>query len=53
MRAKNAIDGVGEVLGLQIGELTLLLAEFEIEEVVVDLRDQRLQRNAALKPEQI
>ncbi len=48
MRAQNAIDGVGEVLGLQVGELALLLAQLEVEEVVVDLRDQRLERHAVL-----
>ncbi len=48
VRAQDAVDGVGEVLRLQIGELALLLAELHVEEVVVDLRDQRLQRNAAL-----
>ncbi len=46
--AQNAVDGVGEILGLQISELALLLAELEIEQVVVDLRDQSLQRNTAL-----
>ena len=48
MRAQNAVDGVGEVLGLQIRELRLLLAELHVEQVVVDLRDQRLQRHRAL-----
>ena len=37
----------GEVLGLEVGELALLVAEFDVEEVVVDLRDKRLERHAA------
>ena len=41
-------DGISQVLGLQIGELLLLGADFQIEQVVVDLRDQRFQRHAAL-----
>jgi hypothetical protein len=36
------------VLGLQVCELALLRTHFEIELVVVDLRDQSLERNAAL-----
>ena len=43
--AQYAVDGVGQVFGLQIGELRLLLAELHVEQVVVDLRDQRLQRH--------
>ena len=43
MRAQDAIHGIGEVLGLEISELALLLAELDIEEVVVDLRYQGLQ----------
>jgi hypothetical protein len=50
VRAQNAVDRVGEVLRLQIGKLALLLAQLHIEQVVVDLRDQRLQRNAVLHP---
>ena len=46
MRAQNAVDSVGEVLRLQIRELRLLRAELHVEEVVVDLRDQGLERHA-------
>src|SRR5260370_7497343 len=48
MRPKNTIDGVGQVLRLQISKLALLLSKLDIEQVVVDLRDERLQRNAPL-----
>src|SRR5260370_17124717 len=48
MRPKNTIDGVGQILRLQISKLALLLAKLDIEQVVVDLRDERLQRNAPL-----
>ena len=46
--AQQAFDGVGQVLGLQVGELALLRADLHVEDVVVDLRDQALQRDAAL-----
>ena len=50
MRPQNAINGIGKILRLQISKLALLLAKLDIEQVVVDLRHQRLQRNAALHP---
>ena len=50
MRPKNTVDGIGQVLRLQISKLALLLAKFHIEQVVVDLCDQGLQRNAPLYP---
>ena len=50
MRPKNTINRIGQVLRLQISELALLLAKLDIEQVVVDLRHQCLQRNAALNP---
>src|ERR1039458_5532869 len=48
MSAQQTFDGVGQVLGLQISELTLLGTDFNIENVVVDLRDQALQGNTTL-----
>jgi hypothetical protein len=45
---EDALDGVGEVLGLEVGELLLLVAQFDVEEVVVDLGDEGLERDAAL-----
>ena len=44
----HAAHGVHQVLGLQIGELLLLIAQFDVEEVVVDLRNDGLQRHAPL-----
>src|ERR1019366_1409836 len=48
MSAQQTFDGVVQVLGLQISELTLLGTDFNIENVVVDLRDQALQGNTTL-----
>ncbi len=48
MRAHHAVDGVDQVFRLQIGELLLLSSQLNVEQVVVQLCDQRLQRNAAL-----
>ena len=48
VRAQHTFHRVGQVLRLQIGELALLRAQFHVEQVVVDLRNQALQRNAAL-----
>ena len=48
MREHHAVDGVDQVLGLQIGKLLLLRAEFHVEQVVVELGDDGLQRHAAL-----
>src|SRR5664279_6285366 len=50
MSAQQTFDGVGQVLGLQISELTLLGTDFNIENVVVDLRNQALQGNTTLHP---
>src|ERR1051326_3516068 len=44
----ESFDGVGEVFGLEIGELLLLRAYFHVEQVVVDLRDQGLERHTSL-----
>jgi hypothetical protein len=44
----DAAHRIDQVFGLQIGELLLLIAEFDVEEVVVDLRDDGLERHAAL-----
>jgi hypothetical protein len=44
----DTANGVHQVLGLKIGKLLLLIAQFNIEEVVVDLGDDGLQRYAAL-----
>ena len=48
MGEHDAADGVDQILGLQVSELLLLVAEFDVEEVVVDLRDDCLERHAAL-----
>ncbi len=48
MRTQNTVNSVGKVLRLQIRKLALLIAQLDIKQVVVDLRYQRLQRNAAL-----
>src|SRR5579863_6765491 len=39
---------VHQVLGLQIRKLLLLVAQLDVEQVVVDLRNNRLQRHAPL-----
>ncbi len=49
VRTHQAFDRVGQVLCLKIGELALLRAHFNVEQVVVDLRHQALQRNATLR----
>jgi len=38
---------VSTVFGLQIGELLLLVAQLDVERLLVDLRNDRLQRHAA------
>ena len=48
MRAHDALDGVGQVLRLQVGELALLRTNLHVEQVIVQLRDQGLQRHGAL-----
>src|ERR1039457_2190399 len=48
MRAHDAVDRISQVLGLQIRELGLLLAQLHIEQVVIDLGHDRLQRHRAL-----
>src|ERR1700722_5387066 len=46
MRTQNTINGIGKILRLKISKLALLTAKLHIEQVVVDLRDECLQRNA-------
>ena len=48
MRQHHAAHGVDQIFGLQVGKLLLLITELNIEQVVVDLRDNRFQRNATL-----
>ena len=48
VRHHHAAHRVHQVLGLQVGELLLLVAQLHVEEVVVDLRHDRLQRHAQL-----
>jgi hypothetical protein len=44
----HAAHRIHQVFGLQIGELLLLVAQFDVEKIVVDLRNDRLQRHAPL-----
>jgi hypothetical protein len=48
VRAQNPVHRIGQVFGLQICELALLRPHLHVKQVVVDLRDQSLQWNAAL-----
>src|ERR1700761_8561370 len=48
MGTQNAVNGIGKVLRLEISKLALLTGQLHIEQVVVDLCDERLQRNAVL-----
>jgi len=41
VRHHHAAHRVHQVFGLQVGELLLLLAQLDVEEVVVDLRNDR------------
>ncbi len=50
MRAQYTVHRIRQILGLQIRELALLCPHLHVKQVVVDLRDQRLQRNGALQP---
>jgi hypothetical protein len=48
VRHHHAAHRIHQVFGLQISELLLLVAQLDIEEVVVDLRYHRFQRHAQL-----
>jgi hypothetical protein len=48
VRHHHAAHRIHQVFGLQIGKLLLLVAQFDVEQVVVDLRNDRLQRHAPL-----
>src|SRR6185437_16173683 len=43
-----AFDRVGKIFRLQVGELALLVPQFNVKQVVVDLGYQSLQRNSSL-----
>src|SRR3954467_12137851 len=49
MRAHDAFDRIRQVFRLQVSELALLAADLQIKKVVIDLRNQRFQRNTAFR----
>ena len=48
--SQESVHSVRQVFRLQIRELALLRSDFQIEQVVVDLRHQRLQRHRQFNP---